>query len=111
MAPAAEPTWEEVKAQGRARYFATVNCGLRAMFYERLLRYKALIRLCKSVRDEPEHLRADFPDAWSKPSRWYYDYLLEEKRHQARNWMHGRPDSPPMSNSMLHNFLGGFHGR
>lgn len=103
-------TWGQVKAAGRLRYFEIVNARQRALFYERLLRYKALIRVCKQPRDEPELLRADFPDAWSKPSRWYYDYLLAEKRRLARDWMHGRPESPPVSNTLLHHILGGIHG-
>lgn len=111
MPAIAEPTWEDAKAQGRERYFMTVNAGLRALFYERLLRYKALLRICKDPRDTLETVSTDFPDAWSKPSRWYYDFLLEEKRHVARNWMHGRPAGRPMPNTLLNHFLGGVHGR
>lgn len=85
------------------RYFEIVNAKLRAAFYERLLRYKALIRVCRDPREAIAVVRADFPDAWSQPSRWYYDHLLMEKRVVALAWMHGRP--APVSNTFVDQLL------
>lgn len=107
----AEPTWEEAKAQGRARYFQRENTFLRRTFYLRLMEHGAIIRSCKDPRDTEAQLAKMFPDCWSRPSRWYYDHLYSEKRRLARAWMCGQPDPPPMSNSLLDHFLGGRHAR
>jgi hypothetical protein len=86
-----EPTWEDLKVQGRVRYFQIANAEYRKAWGLKWLLYGSLVRACKDPREVEDKLRPFFPDAWSKPSRWYYDRLLMQKRAQALDWMHGRP--------------------
>jgi hypothetical protein len=103
MPRAPEKSWAELKAEGRMRYFEIVNSKLLKAWCGRWLLYGSIVRSTKDPRELPEKLAGFFPDAWSKPSRWFYDHLLAEKRLAARAWMHGRPI--PVPNTLLDSLL------
>ncbi len=91
MAASPDKTWADLKTQGRVRYFQIANAACRKAWALKWLLYGSIVRSCKDPREIEAKVHPYFPDAWAKPSRWYFDYVLEEKRVIARAWMQGKP--------------------
>jgi hypothetical protein len=103
-----EPTWEQFKAQARARHFGLVNAQLRRDWALRYLHYGALVRRYPDPRLLGPRLLERFPDAWALPQRWYFDHLLRRRRAAALDWLLDRPRAQPLTDAVLDYFLG--HG-